>query len=443
MSPPPHAYWEPQIELMSKRDLEELQLKRLRGIIRYVAERSPYYIRRFKEAGVTPDDLVTLRDIRRFPYTTKEDLLNYGYPYGNDFLAVPMDDLIGWHYTSGTTGRPTPGPYTLRDLDTWSNLVARDLIAAGVRKSDIIMNTYGYGLFTGGLGLHYGAIKIGAKVIPWSTGRVDALIDMLVTTKATVMTGTPSFMLYVLETAERKGVDTEKLPLRILIPGAEMWTENTRKRLEEGFGLDKKGGGARNIYGTTELLGPGMGIECEHEDGMHWWADHAYLEMEDPDTREPVEPGEEGEMVVTTLTKEAMPLIRYRMRDITKIKTDDCACGRVAFPRIDFIKGRVDDIIHYKGAKIVPSAIQEALFKFPEVREYQIVVDRSTEHAQFLVKVEIAQDAETNIQLLQQAISEELSRALVFLTPKVEIVREGTLPRFEGKAKRVVVIGGA
>jgi phenylacetate-CoA ligase len=428
---------------MSKKDLEELQLKRLRYIIKYVAERTPYYIRKFKDAGVTPDDLVSLRDIRKFPYTTKEDLLKYGYPYGNDFLAVPMEDLIGWHYTSGTTGRPTPGPYTLRDLDTWSNLMARVYITAGVRKGDIVMNNYGYGLFTGGLGFHYGAIKIGAKVIPWGAGRTEALVDFIQTVKPTVMVGTPSYLLYIMETLQRKGVDTEKLPVRILIPGAEMWTESTREKLEAGFALKEKGGGARNIYGTTELLGPGAGIECEEERGFHFWVDHDYLELEDPETREPVSEGEEGEMVVTTLTKEAMPLIRYRMRDLTKIRTDgECECGRVAFPRLDFIHGRIDDVIHYKGAKIMPSAIQEVIFKFPEIKEYQVIIDRSTEHAEFTVKIEVAKNAEDQIPTLRKVLLDELSKALVFLTPKLEVVPEGTLPRYEGKAKRVIVMGG-
>mgnify|MGYP001770780746 CR=1 FL=1 len=430
-------YWEPYVELMSPRELRALQLKRLRYILSYVYERSAFYRRRFKERGVHPSDLAALRDLRKFPFTTKEDLRLHSYPHGGDFLCVPREELICWHMTSGTTGKPTVGAYTLRDHETWMNLMARTLVTAGVRKGDVLLNIYGYGLFTGGLGFHQSAHLVGAGVIPWSVGRTEALLDVLSDFGVTVMTGTPSYELYILELLGKRGIDPRRLPLRITIPGAEMWTEQLRRRLEEGFGLKEKGGGARNVYGATELLGPGSGQECEQENGFHFWVDHFYLELVDPETGEPVGPGEEGEMVVTTMTKEAMPLIRYRMRDITLLDEEPCACGRRAFPRCMWIRGRVDDVIHYKGAKVWPEAIQKALLKFPEVKEYQVLVDRSPTAGRFLIRVELQEG--TDSPQLREEVARELRRTLIFVNPELEFVKEGTLPRYEGKSRRVIV----
>ncbi len=434
-------YWEPHIELMKRKELEELQLKRLRFILRYVYERSPFYKRKFDELYVKPDDLKKLEDLRKFPLTTKEDLRNYSYPYGGDFLCVPREELICWHMTSGTTGRPTVGPYTFKDYETWMNLMARCLTTAGVRKGDIMLNLYGYGLFTGGLGFHQSSHLVGATVIPWGVGRTEALINLMKDFQPTVMTGTPSYELYILEQMQKQGIDPSKeLKLRITIPGAEMWTEETRKRIEQGFGLKEKGGGARNVYGATEMLGPGAGIECEYEQGFHFWIDHIFLEIINPETLEPVEPGEQGEMVITTLTKEAMPLIRYRTRDITVLDTSGCDCGRDAFPRCRWIVGRVDDVIHYKGAKIWPSMIHETLLRFPEVLEYQVVVDKSLTGGRFTIKVEL--DKRRDSTEKREQIISELRKALIFITPHVEFVPEGTLPRYEGKAKRIIVKEG-
>ncbi len=427
--------------MMKRSELQELQLKRLKFILRYVYERSRFYRRRFDEAGVRPDDLKKLEDIRKFPFTTKDDLRLHSYPYGGDFLCVPREELICWHMTSGTTGKPTVGPYTYKDHETWVNLMARSLVTCGVRKGDIMLNIYGYGLFTGGLGFHQPSHMVGATVIPWGVGRTEAMIDIIRDFKPTVMTGTPSYQLYILETLRKRGVDPEKTSLRITIPGAEMWTEEARRRLEEGFALKEKGGGARNVFGATELLGPGSGIECEYEQGFHFWIDHIYLEIIDPETLEPVSPGEEGEMVVTTLTKEAMPLVRYRMRDITLIDDSGCECGRDAFPRCRWIRGRVDDVIHYRGAKIWPSTIQEALLKFPEVMEYQVVVDKSLTGGGIWIKVELEQQRDTPE--LREKIAAELKRGLMFVTPHVEFVPEGSLPRYEGKSRRIIIKEGS
>lgn len=430
-------YYEPSLELASKDELKEIQRKRLKYILNYVYERSPFYKKLFKEHKVTPDDFHDLEDIRKFPFTTKEDLVKYSYPYGGDFLCVKREDLVGWHMTSGTTGKPVSGPYTSNDYWTWMKLMARCLVTAGVRKGDILLNLYGYGLFTGGLGFHQSSHLVGAAVIPWGVGRTEALIQTILDFAPTVMTGTPSYQLYILENMIKKGIDPKKLSIRITIPGAEIWTEEIRKRLEEGFGLKEKGGGSRNVYGATELLGPGSGIECEYENGFHFWIDHFYLELIDPESLEPVQPGEKGEMVVTTLTKEALPLIRYRMRDITVLDDEPCNCGRKAFPKCKWIIGRIDDVIHYRGAKIWPKVIQESLMKFPEVLEYQVEIDRFGP-AGFTIKVEI--DSKRDDLELRKNIIAEVRKNLSFINPKIVFVNEGSLPRYEGKAKRIVFI---
>lgn len=429
-------YWERSLERISRQELRRLQKKRLRFILKYVYEKSAFYRSAFKEKKVDPSDFGDLSDIRKFPFTTKDDLRQYSYPYGGDFLCVPRKQVIGWHMSSGTTGRPTVGPYTLRDHETWMNVMARTLVTAGVRRGDIVLNIYGYGLFTGGLGFHQSCRRVGAAVIPWSVGRTEAMMQFIHDFKPTVMTGTPSYQLYVLETMRKNGIDPIESSIRIAIPGAEVWNEQMRRRIEQGFGLKKKGGGARNVYGATELLGPGSGQECEYENGFHFWTDHFYLEVLDPETNEPAGPGEQGEMVVTTLTKEAMPLIRYRLRDLTVLDEGDCPCGRSAFPRCMWVTGRLDDVIHFRGVKIWPSAIQEAMFRFPEVNDYLIEVDRAGPKG-FRITVEVGSVSDTPE--LREKITNEVRRTLIFMAPKVEFVKEGTLPRYEGKSKRVVV----
>ena len=421
---------------ISRRELAQLQKRRLRFILKYVYEKSAFYRRPFKGKKVGPSDFADLSDIQKFPFTTKDDLRQYSYPYGGDFLCVPRQQLIGWHMSSGTTGQPTIGPYTLRDHETWMNVMARTLETAGVRRGDILLNIYGYGLFTGGLGFHQGCRRVGASVIPWSVGRTEAMMQIIHDFRPTVMTGTPSYQLYVLETMRSNGIDPTESSIRVTIPGAEVWTEQMRQRIESGFGLKKKGGGARNVYGATELLGPGTGQECEHENGFHFWTDHFYLEVLNPETDEPTAPGEQGEMVVTTLTKEAMPLVRYRLRDLTVLDEGDCPCGRSAFPRCMWVTGRLDDVIHYRGAKIWPSAIQEAMFRFSEVNDYLVEVDRTGPKG-FRITAEVSSRSDTPE--LRDKIASEVRRTLIFMAPKIEFVKEGTLPRYEGKSKRVVV----
>jgi len=429
-------YWEPQIELIDPKDLQKLQLKRLKRQIRYVYERSAFYRRKFDEKGVKPADLKTLKDLEKFPFTTKEDLRQYGYPYGGDFLCVPREQLICWHMTSGTTGKPTVMPYTFKDYEDWMHMMARYYVCAGVKKGDIILNNYGYGLFTGGIGFHGSAFLVGAAVIPWSIGRTEAMVDALKDYKATCITGTPSYAYYISQVIRKMGYDAEKdFNLRLSLNGAEMWTEDMRKRIEDGLALKAHGGGARGCYGATELTGPGAAGECPYEQGYHYWTDHWYLEIINPETGEALEPGEEGEMVFTHLIREAMPLVRYRMRDILKLITDPCECGRKAFWRFDRIRGRTDDVIHFKGSKVWPSAVEESLMKFPQAVEYQIIVDKTVMPYDMMIKVEVPSSEVTPD--LKAKIEAELARNL-FARPAVEIVDVGTLPRFEGKAKRIV-----
>jgi phenylacetate-CoA ligase len=431
-----HRYWERSIERISREKLASLQRRRLKLVLKYVYERSRFYRRAFKGIKVDPADFRDTADLRKFPFTTKDDLRQHSYPYGGDFLCVPRRQLIGWHMTSGTTGRPTVGPYTMKDHLTWMNVMARTLVTAGVRPGDILLNIYGYGLFTGGLGFHQSCHLVGAAVVPWSVGRTEPMVQAIQDFKPTVMTGTPSYQLYVMETLRKNGIDPAKSSLRITIPGAEVWTEEMRQRIEQGYGLKAKGGGARNVYGATELLGPGSGQECEQENGFHFWTDQFFLEILDPETNEPVEPGEEGEMVVTTMTKEAMPLIRYRMRDLTILDDGDCACGRSAFPRCMWVTGRVDDVIHYRGTKIWPGAIQQAMFRFPEVNDYLVEVDRSGPKG-FRISVEVSSASDTPE--LREKIEKEMGRTLIFISPKISFVKEGALPRYEGKSKRVLL----
>ncbi len=421
---------------VSRGELAQKQKQQLESVLEYVYEKSPFYRRQFDEARVSPRDFGDLKDIWKFPFTTKDDLRRYSYPYGGDFLCVPMRSLIGWHMTSGTTGRPTVGPYTMKDHQTWMEVMARTLVTAGVRSGDILLNIYGYGLFTGGLGFHQSCRMVGASVLPWGVGRTEAMVQAIQDFKPTAMTGTPSYQLYILETLRKNGVDPTKTSLRVTIPGAEVWNQQMRERIESGYGLKAKGGGARNVYGATELLGPGGGQECDQENGFHFWTDHFFLEVLNPETNKPAKPGEQGEMVVTTMTKEAMPLIRYRMRDLTVLDVGDCGCGRSAFPRCMWITGRSDDVIFYRGAKIWPSAIQQAIFKFLEVNDYLVEVDRSGPKG-FRITIELASRADTTE--LRDRIEKEISKTLIFVSPEVSFVKEGALPRYEGKSKRVIV----
>ncbi|AWR96189.1 AMP-binding protein [Acidianus sulfidivorans JP7] len=418
--------------LLSKDEIKSIQQFRFRRMIKTIYQNSPYYHKIFKERGLTADDIRTPDDLVKLPFTTKEDLRNYAYPYGGSFLAVPLDEIVGWHMTSGTTGVPTVTAYTKSDIQLWAKLVARCLRTAGVRKDDIIANVYGYGLFTGGIGLHIGGQELGAKVIPWSSGRADALVRTLKEFKVTVVTGTPSFELYIAQKIREQGIDPEKdLNLRIALPGAEAMSTEMIERIERELSLLSHGGGAREIYGLTEAIGPGVAQECpldKHKE-MHIWTDHFYVEIIDPETGERVGDNEEGELVLTHLDREGMPLLRYRTRDITKlIESDD----EIQFPKISIIKSRIDDVIFYKGVKIFPTAINSVMLKYNEVKEYKVIITKNPASFEILV------EAEKPTEELARKIAEEIE-GVAFAKPKIKFVDPNTLPRWEGKSKRIEV----
>ncbi|MEM0372938.1 MAG: phenylacetate--CoA ligase [Sulfolobaceae archaeon] len=416
---------------LKREEIKEIQWFKLRKLIKRAYENIPFYRKVFKSRGITPEDIKSPEDFsKKVPFTTKDDLRNYAYPYGGEFLAVNFEELVGWHMTSGTTGIPTVGAYTKNDMELWADLVGRCLRTAGVTVKDIVVNIYGYGLFTGGIGLHIGIQRIGAKVIPWSVGRTEALIKAIKDFKATVITGTPSYELYIVETIKRLGIDPEKeLNLRLAIPGAEPMTVEMLEKIEKGLGLKSRGGGARIIYGLTEAIGPGVAQECPYDnhEWLHIWEDHFYVEIIDPTSGELVGgEEEEGELVLTTLSKDAMPVIRYRTRDITAIRHSD---DDIPHSKIKRIKGRIDDVIFFKGVKIYPMAVESVIMRFP-VREYQIIVDKI--EGKVIIKIEAEE-------VIDKKRLEEGIMEVAFVKPEIEIVPIGTLPRWEGKSRRVII----
>ncbi|HOO03567.1 MAG TPA: phenylacetate--CoA ligase, partial [Methanomassiliicoccales archaeon] len=391
------------------------------------------YRQRMREAGVTPEDVQGLDDVRRLPFMTKRDLRD-SYP-DKLFLASPRE-VVRYHASSGTTGKPTIVGYTRNDIDSWSESVARGLVSAGVGPDDVLQVCYTYGLFSGGLGLHYGAEKVGAAVVPASTGNTERQIDLIRDLNVTVIASTPSYLLHIGEVAERMGVSIERdTQLRLGILGAEPWSDRMRDRIHERLGIK-----AVDIYGTSELSGP-LWCECSEQKGMHVWGDMTLVEVLDPATGEPVPPGEKGELVVTMLEKEAFPIVRYRTGDVTTLTEEVCACGRT-HPRIGRIQGRVDDMIVVRGINVFPSQVEHALMTDPEVgNEFQIVVERRGALDTMLVKVELRPEAFGDRLFELDAIKDRLAHRLrdsLNVGVSVEIVEPGSLPRFEGKAKRVI-----
>jgi len=426
-------YWNPSIERMSKREIEEIQEKRLRNLIWTAYEYSPFYRRKFKEAEIHPSDIRTLDDLKKLPFTVKQDLRD-NYPFG--MFAVPLSQIVRFHASSGTTGKPTVVGYTDSDIRIWVESLCRALVSCGVTSDDIVQIAYGYGLFTGGLGFHYAAEKIGATAIPISAGNTARQVELMRDLNTTVIACTPSYMLYLSEYASQMGVDISETSLRMGIFGAEPWSEETRKRIENKVGIM-----AFDVYGTSELSGP-LFTECIERNGIHVWADHFLVEIVDPETGEQVGEGEKGELVVTTLTKEALPLVRWRTGDITYLETDKCACGRT-HPRIMRILGRTDDMIIVRGVNVFPSQIEHVLMQIPEVGEhYMIFLDRREDGLdEMKIQVELSErvtiDTTAGILELEKKISDKL-KTVLNVSAKVEVVNPGTLQRFEGKAKRVV-----
>ncbi len=427
-------FWEKEKETMDRKSLENLQVELLKEKIEYAYKNVPFYRKKFDEFGITKESIRTIEDIRKLPFTTKIDFRD-NYPFG--LLAKPMKEIARIHSSSGTTGKPTVVAYTKKDLKTWADLVARIAKAAGVTDEDIVQIAFGYGLFTGGFGLHYGLENIGAAIIPASSGNTKRQIMLMQDYGATVLVCTPSYALYIAEVAHNMGVDPKKdLKLRIGMFGAEPWSEQLRKKIEESLNIK-----AYDNYGLSEIIGPGVAGECEAQNGMHVAEDHFIVEVINPETEEPVKPGEYGELVVTTITKEALPVFRYRTRDITKLDYSTCKCGRTTV-RISKPIGRTDDMLIIRGVNVFPSQIEEVLFNIEGVSpHYQIVVDRKGA----LDTVEVLVEANANLffdemkkqKLLLDKINDELKTTLG-IDVDVKLVEPNTIERSEGKAKRII-----
>ena len=427
-------FWNKETELMSRKKIEETQLKVLKEQVRFCHNNSNFYRNKLKDAGVSPGDIATLGDIQKIPFTTKDDLRD-NYPLG--LLTVGGDDIVEIHASSGTTGNPVIGAYTKRDMDIWQELMARSLYTAGVRKQDVIHIAYGYGLFTGGLGFHYGAQRIGSTILPVGGGMTQRQIKLMKDLGTTILCCTPSFAVYLAETMLKEGIAPKKdLNLRLGLFGAEPWSERIRDRIEQELGLR-----AYDIYGLTELCGPGVSVECEVRDGLHIWEDHFLVEIIDPKTGEVLPNGERGEMVFTTLTKTGLPLLRYRTRDISIIEREPCACGRT-HARMMRVGGRSDDMLKIKGVNVFPSQVEYAIMSFPEVApQYQIILDRPGALDTFLIRIELtketSQDQNADLLELKNRILEKIHN-ITGLSPDLELVKPGAIPRTEGKAKRVL-----
>ena len=426
-------YWNPRIERMPIDDLHELQGKRLRSLVRYVHDHSSFYRQRFREAGVEPDDIKKLSDVTKLPFTFKIDLRNT-YPTG--MFCLPENWVVRYHVSSGTTGKPTIVGYTQGDIDMWTESLARALTSVGLGREDVIQVSYGYGLFTGGLGLHYGAERIGATVLPTGAGNTERQIELMQDLGTTAIACTPSYFLHLNEVAQKMGVSIrDDTKLKAGIFGAEPWSDETRKRIEESTGIK-----AYDIYGTSEMSGP-LFTECHLQNGIHIWADLFLLEVIDPKTGEQVEDGERGELVVTTLNKWAFPLIRYRIGDITILNNEPCECGRT-HPRIMRILGRTDDMIVVRGINVFPSQVESVLMRIPEIGEhYQIIVDRKGPLDVMSVKVEMTEstfsDKIADLMSLSKTVA-RLLKGVLNITAEVELVEPGTIPRSMGKAQHVI-----
>lgn len=413
---------------MKPKELKRIQQQKIRKIVHYAYRNVPFYRKRLDEAGVKPGSIRTLDDVGKIPFTVKTDLRDY-YPLG--ILAVPPSRLYCLHASSGTTGKPIVVAYTRGDLERWGRLMGRTFDVAGVRRGDIVQNMYGYGLFTGGLGFHYGARAMGATIVPTSVGNTKRQLMLLKDLRTTVAACTPSYMVYLCEASRVEGYEPKKdFVLRIGLLGAEPWSEEARKRIEDTFGLC-----AHDCYGMSELYGPGVAIECEQRNGLHVWEDEFYVETIDPKTGEVLEPGSEGELVFTMLSREAMPLLRYRTRDLSKVFEEECACGRY-HSRIQRIKGRSDDMLIVGGVNVFPSQVEHVLMNVPGLGDqYQIVVSHE-ELDRLSVKAEAPKDRLNDPQLLKKIQTDLL--ATLGIRANVELLEEGTLPRSEGKARRVV-----
>jgi phenylacetate-CoA ligase len=425
--------WNETIECMEREEMQKLQSIRLKRVVEHAYHNTPFYRRKMQEMGLTPDDIESIEDITKLPFTVKQDLRD-NYPFG--LMAVPMSEIVRLHASSGTTGKPIVVGYTRKDLSIWSETVARCLYAAGVTRNDAVQVSYGYGLFTGGLGLHGGVENIGGTVIPMSSGNTQKQIQLMHDFGAKVLACTPSYALYLGETIKESGIPREEFQLKIGIFGAEPWTENMRNEIEESLGIK-----AYDIYGLTEIIGPGVGSECECQKGTHLWEDHFLPEIIDPVTLQPVKQGEQGELVFTTLTKEGMPMIRYRTRDLTALHYERCNCGRTAV-RMDRILGRSDDMLIIRGVNVFPSQVESVILEMPEFEpHYLITVDRVNNTDTFQIQVEVRPEYYTDeiskILALKKKIAARM-QSVIGIQPEIKIVEPRSIERSMGKAKHVI-----
>ena len=426
-------FFHPQYEALSRSELDALQQERLRSVVARCYSDSPFYRSRFDSVGLKPSDIRTLGDLSKIPFTTKQDLRE-GYPFG--LAAVPLKDCVRLHSSSGTTGNPTVILHTQKDLEQWAEAVARCLWMVGCRPDDVFQNTSGYGMFTGGLGFQYGAERVGMLTVPAAAGNTLRQLKFFTDFGTTVVHAIPSYAARLYEVMVERGIDPRRdTKLRTLVIGAEPHSEDTRRRIEEMLGVK-----AYNSYGMSEMCGPGVAFECKCQNGLHIWEDYYIVEIVDPDTLEPVPDGEVGELVLTTLNREAMPLLRYRTRDLTRILPGDCPCGR-AHRRLDRMKGRSDDMIILKGVNIFPIQIETILMQFPELAsDYLITLETLGDNDAMTVDVELSDRAPVDDYAALQRLEKEICRQLrdeILITPRVRLVPKGSLPKSEGKAVRV------
>ncbi len=426
-------YWEPDKECMDREELEQVQLEQLQATLNRVYSHVPFYRKKFDALGIAPEEIGSLADLARLPFTSKEDLRD-NYPYG--LFAVPMREVVRIHASSGTTGSPTVVGYTRNDIKIWSNLVARILVAGGVTKDDVVQIAFGYGLFTGAFGLHYGAERLGASVIPASSGNTARQIKIMADFKTTALVATPSYALLIGDTLREMGIPVSALSLKYGLFGAEPWSDAMRQEIEAKLGII-----ATDNYGLSEIIGPGVSGECLERNGLHINEDHFLIEVVNPDTLTPVMPGEVGELVITSLTKEAFPMIRYRTRDLTRILPGACPCGRTG-RRMSRVMGRSDDMLIIRGVNVFPSQIETVLFEIEGTEpHYQIIIERKGAMDEATVLVEAAEHIFFDQMRRQREVVEVIKKRLaqeLGLSVEVKLVEKKTLQRFEGKAQRVI-----
>jgi len=425
--------WNPKYETMPREELERLQLERLQATVTQVYGKVPFYRQTFQERGITPDSIKSIADVSKLPFTTKQDFRD-NYPFG--LLAGPLDRVVRLHASSGTTGKPVVAPYTTNDMEVWTELMARNLTSAGVSKNDVLQNAFGYGLFTGGLGFHYGGERIGATVLPTSAGNTKRQIMLIEDLGTTVLTCTPSYSLIIAETALDMGVDLRASQLRLGVLGAEPWSEQMRTEIEAKLNIK-----AIDTYGLTEIVGPGVSVECPYRCGMHIFEDHFLAEVVDSETGEQLPYGETGELVLTTLTKEALPVIRFRTRDITCLNLEPCECGRTMV-RMSRISGRTDDMLIIRGVNVFPSQIESVLLDVEGVEpHYLIIVDRERHLDELEIWVEVSDalfsDEMRQMESLQKRVRDEIE-SMLGISAHIKLVESKSIVRSEGKATRVV-----